>query len=75
VELTTGSGDAQVVVVCDTKALIARLLRGEANLIIETLQGHTSQKGDVALAIKAVLGLQAGSPFAGGEQISKEAPL
>jgi hypothetical protein len=76
VELTTGGDDAEAVVVCDTKALIARLLRGEANLVVETLQGHTSQRGDVALAIKAVLGLQAGSPFAGGgEQIPKEAPL
>jgi hypothetical protein len=75
VELTTGGDDAEAVVVCDTKVLIARLLRGEANLVVETLQGHTSQRGDVALAIKATLGLQAGSPFAGGEQIPKEAPL
>jgi SCP-2 sterol transfer family len=75
VELTTGGDDAQAVVVCDTKALIARLLRGEANLIVQTLQGHTSARGDLTLVIKAVLGLQAGSPFAGGEQIPKEAPL
>jgi hypothetical protein len=75
VELTTGGDDAQAVVVCDTKALIARLLRGEANLIVQTLQGHTSASGDLTLVIKAVLGLQAGSPFAGGEQIRKEAPL
>jgi hypothetical protein len=74
VELTTGGDDAEAVVVCDSKVLIARLLRGEANLVVETLQGHTSQRGDVALAIKTVFGLQAGSPFAGGERISKEAP-
>jgi hypothetical protein len=75
VELTTGGDDAEAVVVCDTKVLIARLLRGEANLVVETLQGHTSQRGDVALVIKTTLGLQAGSPFAGGEQIPKKAPL
>ena len=65
VELTTGGDDAQAVVVCDTKALIGRLLRGEANLIVESLQGHTSERGDLTLIVKAVLGLQAGSPFAG----------
>jgi hypothetical protein len=65
VELTTGSDDAEAVVVCDTKGLIARLLRGEANLIVESLQGHTSERGDLTLIVKAILGLQAGSPFAG----------
>lgn len=75
VELTTGGDDAQAVVVCDTKALVERLLRGEANLIVETLQGHTDTSGDVALVIKVILELQAGSPFAVGEQNPKKVPL
>lgn len=72
-ELTTGGDDAQAVVVCDTKALVERLLRGEANLIVETLQGHANISGDVALIIKVTLELQAESPFAVGEQNPKKA--
>ncbi len=72
-ELTTGGDDAQAVVVCDTKVLVQRLLRGEANLIVETLQGHANISGDVALIIKVTLELQAESPFAVGEQNPKKA--
>ena len=46
----------------------------EANLIVETLQGHTRERGDLTLILKAALGLQAGSPFADGEALSLDTP-
>lgn len=74
VDLTTGDEEAQAVLVCDSTALIARVLRGEANLIVETLQGHTRERGDLTLILKAVLGLQAGSPFADSATLSLDTP-
>lgn len=74
VDLSTSDDEAEAVLVCDSKALIARFLRGEANLIVETLQGHTRERGDLTLILKAALGLQAGSPFAGGETLSLDTP-
>jgi len=73
VELTSGRKDAEAVVVCESKTLIARLLNGEASLVVETLQGHSSATGDMALLIKVALELQARSPFA-VDQASKDTP-
>jgi len=75
VELTAGSGKAEAVVICDSKAEIERLLRGEANPVVATLQGHISAEGDRALALKVSLGLLAGSPFSERGTASQEAAV
>lgn len=73
VELTAGSGDAQAVVVCDSKEEIEHLLRGEDNPVVDALQGHLSLQGDRMLAVKVALGLTAGSPFSGSGVAAREA--
>jgi SCP-2 sterol transfer family len=75
VELTAGPGDAQAVVKCDSKSEIEHLLRGEANPVVETLQGHVYAEGDLSLALKVALGLLAGSPFSASGTAAQEAAV
>jgi hypothetical protein len=60
---------------CDSKSEIERLLRGEANPVVETLQGHIMAAGDRALALKVALGLLAGSPYSASGTAPQEAPV
>jgi hypothetical protein len=75
VELTAGPGDAQAVVKCASKPQIEHLLRGETNPLVEALQGHVSAEGDLSLALKVALGLQAGSPFSASGSAPQEAAV
>lgn len=64
VELTNHCDQAQAVLVCDSKAEVARLLRGEAHPMVEALQGRIAAQGDLELALRVILDLRGGSPFA-----------
>ncbi|HEU4647686.1 MAG TPA: SCP2 sterol-binding domain-containing protein [Gemmatimonadales bacterium] len=75
VELTSGPGEAQAVVKCDSKAVAERLLRGEGNPVVSALQGHLTAEGDRALALKVALGLLAGSPFSTSGTAPQEAEV
>ena len=72
VELTADCEDAQAVLIGDSKAEIARLLRGEAHPMVETLQGRIGARGDLELALRVLLDLRAGSPFVERRTTQKE---
>jgi hypothetical protein len=63
VELTTGGNSAETVMICESKAEIARLLRGEAHVVVDALRGRVAARGDLNLAVRVALDLRGGSPF------------
>ncbi|MBI3804209.1 MAG: hypothetical protein HY282_10660 [Nitrospirae bacterium] len=73
VELRGGGDSAEAVVICESKAEIARLLRGEAHPVVEALQGRAAAgQGDRELALRVVLELRGGSPFIEGKEARKK---
>lgn len=72
VELTPGGDHAEAVVICESKAEIARMLRGEVHPVVETLQGRAAGQGDRALALRVALDLRGGSPFAERKEARKK---
>jgi hypothetical protein len=54
-----GAEDADGVLQCDSEETVATFARGELNPIVAMLQGRMHPKGDVALAIRVIQGLQA----------------
>lgn len=72
VELTNHCDQAQAVLVCDSKAEVARLLRGEAHPMVGVLQGRIAAQGDLELALRLILDLRGGSPFAEQKGARKE---
>jgi hypothetical protein len=56
-------GAAAAVLTVDTQSTLAALLAGEMNPIIAHLQDCTQIEGDVAFALRVLMGLQAGSPW------------
>jgi putative sterol carrier protein len=56
-------GPVDTTVHCATREDLAKLLRGEMNVIVAALRGLVRQDGDRALGAKIMLGLRAGSPF------------
>jgi hypothetical protein len=56
-------GDTETIVAFDSHELMLQLLRGEISPIVAHLQGRLRFQGDGALALKVLLGLQAGSPW------------
>ena len=56
-------GDAETIIAFDSHELLLDLLRGKISPIVAHLQGRLRFEGDAALALKVLLGLQAGSPW------------
>ena len=56
-----GVGDAAAVITVDTQSTLAALLSGESSPIVALLQDRLQVEGDLALAWRVLLGLQAGS--------------
>jgi hypothetical protein len=56
-------GDTTAVVAVDAQDTLTALLRGEMNPIVAHLQDRLLVEGDVALALRVLFGLQAGSPW------------
>jgi putative sterol carrier protein len=52
-----------VTVICATREIVMRLLRGEINPVVAALKGEIRQRGNRELGVKVALGLRAGSPF------------
>ena len=63
-------GDAATLLVVDTQGTLAALLRGEVSPIVAGLQDRVRVEGDLALALRVLLGLQAGSPWSVATQRS-----
>ena len=53
-----GAEDADAVLECDSEKTFAALHRGQLNPVVAMLQGLVHAEGDVALAIRVILGLQ-----------------
>ncbi len=56
-----GVGDAAAVITVDTQSTLTGLLSGESSPIVALLQDRLQVEGDLALAWRVLLGLQAGS--------------
>ena len=59
-----GDGDAAATAIVDGEESVRALLRGRLNPVVAVLRGHLDLQGDLDFAIRAILGLQVGSPFA-----------
>ncbi len=57
-------GDAAATVVVDSEDNLRAFQYGRLNPVVAYLRGHLEIKGDLALAIKVILGLQVAHPFA-----------
>ncbi len=57
------AGDAAATIIADTRSTLEALLRTELNPIVAVLQDRLQVDGDLALAWRVLLGLQAGSPW------------
>jgi hypothetical protein len=58
-------GETAVTLAADTPSTLTQLLGGELHPIVARLQGRVEVDGDVAFAIRVLLGLRAGSPWTG----------
>ena len=58
------TGGAAATVTVDSEDTLTGLLRGHLSPIVMELQGRTRIAGDVRVALQALYGLQAGSPWA-----------
>jgi hypothetical protein len=56
-------GDAAATITVDTRSTLEAILRTELNPIVAVLQDRLQVDGDLALAWRILLGLQAGSPW------------
>jgi putative sterol carrier protein len=54
-----GAEDADAVLVCDSEQTLAAFQRGRLNPVVAMLQGLVHAEGDIPLAIRVILGLQA----------------
>jgi putative sterol carrier protein len=61
------SGPADATVLCTNDEVMRKLLRGELNPFIASMRRQARLAGDRGFGTKVILGLQAGSPFAGDE--------
>jgi len=57
-------GDAVATALVDSEETGGALRRGRLNPVVAVLQGQLDLQGDLDFAIRAILGLQVGSPFA-----------
>ena len=56
-------GDATAVLIADCEATLLALLRGEGSPIVAYLQDRLHVEGDLALSLRVLFGLHAGSPW------------
>lgn len=59
VSLLPGTGESEAVVTTAEESSLRRLLHGEMNAIVATIQGNIDLEGDVALAARILYALQA----------------
>jgi hypothetical protein len=71
--LGPAEGAAEAVAILDSEETVRRFQRGELNPVVAALQGRLELKGDLAFAIKVILGLQVAHPFADGQGQGKGA--
>ena len=60
-------GPADATVLCANDEAFRSLLKGELNPFIASMRGFARMKGDRNFGTRVALGLQVGSPFAGGQ--------
>jgi hypothetical protein len=65
VEFTPGEGPAEATLTVADRQDLALILRGQLNPLVAALQDRLEADGDLVLAVEVILGLEAGSPFAG----------
>src|SRR5262245_26319698 len=63
VETDAGTPDATLH--CNDVGDVARVIRGEMNVVVAALQGHMYLTGDREFGARVMLGLNAGSPYQG----------
>jgi len=68
VELKNDGAPTDAVLTVDSPDDIKQILGGSANPVVLALQGRSKIQGNLVFAIKVVLGLRAGSPFAGAQK-------
>jgi putative sterol carrier protein len=61
--LLPADGEADAVVIAEDVETIHRFQRGELNPVVASLQGKLRIAGNLAFAIKVILGLQVAHPF------------
>ena len=61
--IIASEGEAPAAAICADEGVLMALLSGELHPIVARLQGRLRVSGDVALALRILLGLQAASPW------------
>jgi len=68
VELKNDGAPTDAVLTVDSPEDVKQILSGVANPVVLALQGRSKIQGNLVFAVKVVLGLRAGSPFAGAQK-------
>lgn len=63
VAIIASEGEAPATAICADEGVLMALLSGELHPIVARLQGRLRVTGDIALALRILLGLQAASPW------------
>lgn len=61
--IVASEGEAPAAIICDDEPVLMGLLSGELHPIVAHLQGRLRFRGETALALRILLGLQADSPW------------